>query len=132
MGPNTCTPISLPTTRYLNTMPISSPAQEQASAIATARNAVATAGGEKEATPPLCQFLLPPVEVVPAGQDGAMTRWIAPVAGVLLVLLGGLWTLQGVGVLGGSFMTGSRLWLVIGLVVLVAGAALLLRRRRRV
>ncbi len=61
-----------------------------------------------------------------------MTRWIAPVAGVLLVLLGGLWTLQGVGVLGGSFMTGSRLWLVIGLVVLVAGAALLLRRRRRV
>jgi LPXTG-motif cell wall-anchored protein len=61
-----------------------------------------------------------------------MTRWMAPVAGVLMVLLGGLWTLQGVGVVGGSFMTGSRLWLVIGLIVLVAGVALLLRRRRRV
>ena len=51
--------------------------------------------------------------------------------GVLLVLLGGLWTLQGVGVVGGSFMTGSRLWLVIGLVLVVAGVALLLRLRRR-
>ena len=61
-----------------------------------------------------------------------MTRWIGPVLGVLLVLLGGLWTLQGLGVVGGSFMTGSRLWLVIGLVLLVAGVALLLRRRRRV
>lgn len=59
-----------------------------------------------------------------------MTRWIAPVAGVLLILLGGLWTLQGVGVIGGSFMTGSRLWLVIGLILVVAGVALLLRRRR--
>ena len=54
-----------------------------------------------------------------------------PVVGVLLVLLGGLWTLQGVGVVGGSFMTGSRLWLVIGLVLVVAGVALLLRLRRR-
>ena len=60
-----------------------------------------------------------------------MTRWIAPVAGVLLILLGGLWTLQGVGLVGGSFMTGSRLWLVIGLILVVAGVALLLRRRRR-
>jgi hypothetical protein len=60
-----------------------------------------------------------------------MTRWVGPVVGVLLVLLGGLWTLQGVGVVGGSFMTGSRLWLVIGLVLVVAGVALLLRLRRR-
>jgi hypothetical protein len=61
----------------------------------------------------------------------AMTRWVGPVVGVLLVLLGGLWTLQGVGVVGGSFMTGSRLWLVIGLFLVVAGVALLLRLRRR-
>jgi hypothetical protein len=61
----------------------------------------------------------------------AMTRWVGPVVGVLLVLLGGLWTLQGVGVVGGSFMTGSRLWLVIGIVLVVAGVALLLRLRRR-
>jgi len=60
-----------------------------------------------------------------------MTRWIAPVLGVLLVAFGGLWTLQGLGLVGGSFMTGSRLWLVIGLVLVIAGVALLLRRRRR-
>ena len=60
-----------------------------------------------------------------------MTRWMAPVAGVLLILLGGLWTLQGIGLVGGSFMTGSRLWLVIGLVLVVAGVALLIRLGRR-
>ncbi len=50
-----------------------------------------------------------------------MTRALGPVLGVLLLLLGGTWTLQGAGVLPGSFMTGSRLWLVIGLVAVVAG-----------
>ena len=53
------------------------------------------------------------------------------IAGVVLVLLGGLWTLQGFGIVGGSFMTGSTMWLVIGLVVLAAGIALLVRRRTR-
>ena len=53
------------------------------------------------------------------------------IAGVVLVLLGGLWTLQGFGIVGGSFMTGSTMWLVIGLVVLAAGIALIARRRTR-
>ena len=70
-------------------------------------------------------------EAVGSGTIATMTRWIAPVLGVLLVVLGGLWTLQGLGLVGGSFMTGSRLWLVIGLVLVIAGVALLLRRRRR-
>ena len=55
---------------------------------------------------------------------------IARVVGVLLVLLGGLWTLQGFGLVGGSFMTGSTTWLVIGLVLVAAGIALITRRRR--
>ena len=59
-----------------------------------------------------------------------MSRSLRLVAGVLMVLLGGLWTLQGFGVVGGSFMTGSTTWLVIGLVVLFAGIALLSRRGR--
>ena len=59
-----------------------------------------------------------------------MNRTLRLVAGVILVLLGGLWTLQGFGVVGGSFMTGSTTWLVIGLVVLFAGIALLSRRGR--
>lgn len=53
------------------------------------------------------------------------------VAGVLLVLIGGVWTLQGFGVIGGSFMTGSVMWLVIGLVLVVVGIALLARRPTR-
>jgi hypothetical protein len=49
----------------------------------------------------------------------------------VLVLIGGLWTLQGLNLVGGSFMTGSALWLVIGVVVVIAGLALLFRRPRR-
>jgi hypothetical protein len=45
--------------------------------------------------------------------------------GVVCVLVGGVWTLQGFGVIGGSFMTNSPLWLVIGLVVAVAGLAVI-------
>jgi hypothetical protein len=59
-----------------------------------------------------------------------VTRFVVPVLGVVLVLIGAVWTLQGANLLGGSFMTGSRLWLVIGLAALVAGAALLLRAGR--
>jgi hypothetical protein len=46
------------------------------------------------------------------------------IPGVILLLLGLVWTLQGAGVLGGSVMTGQRQWLVIGLVVAVAGLVL--------
>jgi hypothetical protein len=59
-----------------------------------------------------------------------MTRYAVPVLGVVLALIGAVWTLQGAGLLGGSFMTGSRLWLVIGLVALVAGVWLLVRSLR--
>ena len=38
--------------------------------------------------------------------------------------MGGVWTLQGIGVLPGSFMTGQTFWAVAGLLTLVAGAAL--------
>lgn len=59
-----------------------------------------------------------------------MNRFVTAALGVTLVLVGLLWTLQGAGILPGSFMTGDRLWLVIGLVGVVAGAALLLRAVR--
>ncbi len=59
-----------------------------------------------------------------------MTRSIPPVLGGLLVLIGAVWTLQGANVIGGSFMTGSTLWLVIGLVVLASGIALVIRGLR--
>jgi hypothetical protein len=55
------------------------------------------------------------------------------VVGALLALMGIVWTLQGVGVLGGSPMTGVTLWAIVGPIVAVVGiavAVLGLRLRR--
>jgi hypothetical protein len=52
------------------------------------------------------------------------------VGGVLLVLVGGVWILQGINVLPGSFMTGQTKWAVIGTIAAVAGIGLLLLARR--
>ncbi|HKA48645.1 MAG TPA: hypothetical protein VKK19_03525 [Candidatus Dormibacteraeota bacterium] len=46
------------------------------------------------------------------------------IPGVLLLLIGLIWVLQGAGVIGGSFMTGQKLWLGIGIVVAIAGLGL--------
>ena len=54
-----------------------------------------------------------------------MGQRVGRIIGVVLVLVGGLWTLQGLGVGGGSFMTGSTAWLVIGLFTVVMGLVLL-------
>jgi len=57
------------------------------------------------------------------------------VVGIVLILLGGLWVLQGLDVLGrDGGMNGDLLWVVIGALVLLAGAyvaytALQTRRR---
>ena len=53
------------------------------------------------------------------------------VAGTICLLLGGLWFLQGIGVLPGSFMTGQTRWAVYGAVLLVAGIGLVAAARRR-
>lgn len=51
-------------------------------------------------------------------------RWVLMILGGLMVVVGGTWLLQGVGILPGSFMTGQSFWAVVGALVLVAGAAL--------
>jgi hypothetical protein len=53
------------------------------------------------------------------------------IAGVLFVLVGGAWFLQGINVLPGSFMTGQKQWAVYGAVLAIAGAAMLLRAARK-
>lgn len=60
-------------------------------------------------------------------------RILVPAVGVVAVLLGALFTLQGIGLVGGSFMTGQRLWVFIGVVLVVVGLGLLtgIFRRRR-
>ncbi len=44
--------------------------------------------------------------------------------GVLLVVVGVIWTLQGLGYLGGSSMTGESFWAIVGPIVAGLGVAL--------
>lgn len=53
------------------------------------------------------------------------------IAGVLLILMGIVWILQGINVLPGSFMTGQRKWAVNGAIAAIIGIALLVFARRR-
>jgi len=51
--------------------------------------------------------------------------------GIALMVIGAIWGLQGLGVIGGSTMSGVTLWAVIGPLVVVAGLTLALSGRRR-
>ena len=46
------------------------------------------------------------------------------VIGFFSALAGGVFALQGAGILPGSYMTGDRLWLVIGAVMVAVGLGL--------
>ena len=46
------------------------------------------------------------------------------IIGVLLVLPGAVWVLQGINVLPGSFMSGDPQWAVNGLLAIMLGAGL--------
>jgi hypothetical protein len=53
--------------------------------------------------------------------------------GILSLLMGCVWFLQGISILPGSFMTGETKWAVYGGLLLVAGVGLLtVANRRRV
>ena len=52
------------------------------------------------------------------------------VAGVLIVV-GAIWALQGLGVLGGSAMSGNSMWAVIGPILVVVGIVVGLVALRR-
>ncbi len=60
-----------------------------------------------------------------------MRAWLFVVFGILLVLIGVVWTLQGLGYLAGSVMTGVTLWAIIGPIVAVVGLVLLAMGVRR-
>ena len=53
------------------------------------------------------------------------------VGGVILMLMGAIWFLQGINILPGSFMTGQIQWAVYGAVAFVLGLLLVARARRR-
>ena len=58
-------------------------------------------------------------------------RVVSIAVGLVGVLVGGVWIFQGAGIIPGSFMTGQRMWLVIGVVVAVIGLALTIGGLRR-
>ena len=58
-------------------------------------------------------------------------RVILNTVGVILVIFGCIWFLQGINVLPGSFMTGQIRWAVYGGIAVAAGIALLLAANRR-
>jgi hypothetical protein len=58
------------------------------------------------------------------------TGWLAGF-GALLTVAGVIFTLQGLGYIGGSVMTGVSLWAVIGPIVAVIGLALAITGLRR-
>jgi hypothetical protein len=49
--------------------------------------------------------------------------WPRVVTGVVLVLVGAVWFGQGIGAIGGSFMSGEAVWAVIGAVCVLFGIA---------
>jgi len=53
------------------------------------------------------------------------------IAGVILMLMGSVWFLQGINVLPGSFMSGQTRWAVNGAIAVAAGLVLVVASRRR-
>ena len=78
-----------------------------------------------------------------AGEAGRSAGLVGPLilvarvllvgTGLLITVVGVVFALQGVGVIGGSFMSGTTTWAVLGPVITLLGLALvtaaLLRRR---
>jgi len=58
-------------------------------------------------------------------------RIVTIVAGVLCLLLGCVWILQGINILPGSFMTGQTKWAVYGALLVIVGLGLLFSGNRR-
>jgi hypothetical protein len=53
------------------------------------------------------------------------------IVGVILVLMGAVWFLQGVNILGGSGMSGQNMWAINGAIAFVIGIGILVFAYRR-
>jgi len=60
-----------------------------------------------------------------------MRKSVLLTVGVIVAVLGAIFTLQGLGFIGGSAMTGSTLWAVLGPIIAVAGIAIAVFGMRR-
>ena len=55
-----------------------------------------------------------------------MKRGVLIVVGIVLLLAGIVWTLQGLNIMGGSAMSGDSTWAIVGPIVFVIGMLLFL------
>ncbi|MFC0005374.1 hypothetical protein [Micromonospora siamensis] len=63
-----------------------------------------------------------------------MKGWLTLTLGLLAVVVGAVWTVQGLGYVGGSVMTDQRIWALLGPLLVLVGLVVLwrgLRSRRR-
>ena len=58
-------------------------------------------------------------------------RITSRILGLVLLFVGGVWFLQGINILPGSFMTGQARWAIYGGVLVISGVALLIWTNRR-
>jgi hypothetical protein len=63
--------------------------------------------------------------------SGGKMRILLNVVGIVVVFFGGVWFLQGINVLPGSFMTGQIKWAVYGGIVFVAGVIIFIWANRK-
>jgi hypothetical protein len=56
--------------------------------------------------------------------------WPRAIVGTVLCVVGVIWVGQGIGIIGGSFMSGQVQWAIYGGAALVVGLALLSLARR--
>ena len=58
-------------------------------------------------------------------------RVVTAAVAVVVIVAGVIFTLQGVGVIGGSFMSGSALWAALGPLIALVGFTMLALSRNR-
>ena len=60
-----------------------------------------------------------------------MWRILLTIAGALILIAGVVWTLQGLGFIKGSVMTGVTLWVLVGPLIALCGLAVTVTGLRR-
>ncbi len=58
-------------------------------------------------------------------------KWVLTIVGVILILMGGIWILQGFNILPVGFMAGQMQWAVLGAILVIGGIGLLAFSWRR-
>jgi hypothetical protein len=59
-------------------------------------------------------------------------KTVLKILGVLIFLAGGVWFLQGINILPGSYMTGDPQWAINGAIAMAAGAVLFYFGNRKI